>query len=326
MNKKIVITGGAGFIGSHLTEYYLQKGDQVTVIDDLSSGKIENLSITKHPNLTFCQADILRFKDLETIIKNSDIVYNMAAKVGMFHVLKHPVDTMHCNIEILNRILEIIVSLEQKPLLVVASSSEVYGAHLTPVKEEDFLRVDSTRKSHAGYYVSKLCNEVMAMSYHKEKKIPVIIIRFFNTIGPRQTGRYGMVVPRFIKQALQNEPITIHGDGRQIRSFCDVKNVCMLLDKLCNNSASVGEIINVGNDMEISILELATLIKKLTHSSSVFEFKTYEETYGSDYSVIEYRRPNLDKIRKITGLDCCWDIEETIQNIIFFIKNHPDIT
>ncbi|MCC5792020.1 MAG: NAD-dependent epimerase/dehydratase family protein [Legionellaceae bacterium] len=320
MKQKIAIIGGAGFIGSHLTEYYLQQGAQVTVVDNLSSGSLDNLSAFDHSNLTFYPEDALVFAGLDRIIMHSDIVYNMAAQVGMFHVLQHPIDTMHTNIDIVNRLLYIMAGLARKPLFVVASSSEVYGAHHSAVAEDDLLRIDSSQKSHAGYYVSKLCNEVMAMSFYKEKQVPVIIIRLFNTIGPRQTGRYGMVVPRFIGQALHHEPLTIHGDGQQIRSFCDVKRVCLLLDAICKNSVSIGEIINVGNDMEISILQLATLIKQLTGSHSTFDFKSYREVYGEDYSVIGYRRPNLDKIRRISGQSCQWGIEETLQAIIHDMK------
>lgn len=323
--NKILITGGAGFIGSHLVDYYLDSGARVTVIDDLSTGKYENIqSHQNNERFTFIHADILHYEALKKIISDVDLIYNMAAMVGMFNVIEHPVKTLNTNINILERLLTILVGLKQKPRLIVASSSEVYGSSGKPMKESDALVIDSTIKAHASYSVSKLCNEINAMAYFKEHHIPVVIVRIFNTIGPRQTGQYGMVVPRFVKQAIQGNPLIIFGDGKQTRSFCYVKDLCFQLHALAEHSNTIGQIINVGNDMQISIIELAELVCKITASKSVLKYEDYHSIYGEDSLEIMHRKPDLSELKRFIGHPCQWDISEAIQSVYQYFTKRID--
>ena len=223
----ILITGGAGFIGSHLAEYHLSLNDSVIVVDDLSTGKADNINrFQQNDNFAFYHADLLSWPDLDYHLAKTDIVYHMAAVVGMFNVIEMPIKTLNVNIHGTERLMSSIATLDKKPLTLIASSSEVYGSKPDAMKESDVLLLEATNKSHASYPISKLCNEICAMAYYKEKNIPVIVTRLFNTTGPRQSSRYGMVLPRFIQQALRNEPLTIFDDGLQTRCFCDVRDLC----------------------------------------------------------------------------------------------------
>jgi UDP-glucose 4-epimerase len=320
--KHILITGGAGFIGSNLAAYYLAKGDAVTVIDNLVTGSLENIkSLLKHRCFQFHNEDLLNYKGLAELVASSDRVFNMAAIVGVHKVIDNPLQTLKVNVEIVSRLLDIIAHLDKKPILFVASSSEVYGDNHKALKESDILRIDPTYKNHSSYPVSKLCNESEAMAYYKEKKVPVVIGRLFNTIGVHQTFRYGMVVPRFVKQALSHEPITIYGDGHQTRSFCDVDLMCRLLDKLMENPKSIGEIVNIGNGCEISVLNMARLIKKVTHSDSKLEFIPYDVAYGKNYNIINNRKPDLTKLNKLTGISGCFEFSETILKVARYYES-----
>lgn len=322
MTKKILITGGAGFIGSHLADLYIDRGHCVTVIDDLSTGLHENIHhLENHPNFTFIHHEIQSYSHLHELVSESDVIFNMAAMVGMFNVIEHPIKTLKVNMHLVDQLLSIITVLKKKPLLVVASSSEVYGSNPKAMREDDPLSIESAKKNHASYTISKLCNEITAMAYYNEQQLPVIIARIFNTVGPRQRGRYGMVVPRFVKEAMNNEPLTIYGDGTQTRSFCHVKHTCSLLHDLSENPESIGKIVNVGNDAKVSILQLAELVKKITHSSSTLEFSPFEEIFGDNYLIIHDRQPDVSLLSSLVGHPCHWDIDEAIEDVYRYYSN-----
>lgn len=313
----ILIIGGAGFIGSHLVDYYLKLGEKIIVIDNLSTGKLSNIKAHQgKSNFTFYEADALEWPGLEDTLTHCDIIYDLAAVVGMFNVLEKPIATLHTNISITERLLSLVAGLKNKPLIIIASSSEVYGSSTTPMQETDSLSIQATNKSHASYPISKLCNEVMGMAYHKEKKIPVIILRIFNTIGPKQSARYGMVLPRFIQQALKNEPLTIFSNGKQTRTFCDVRDMCHMFHQLAISTKGIGEIINVGGEKAISIIELADKVKMITCSKSTYHFQSFAEVYGEDYINIEERAPNLNKLKSIINYERRWTLEATIDDMI----------
>lgn len=318
---KILILGGAGFIGSHLTDYHLFQNDTVIAVDNLNTGKLSNIhGHLDNPNFLFYQKNILDWDELGAVAAQSDIIYDLAAMVGMFNVIEHPIHTLQVNVNITQKLLEIIAQLSKKPKVVIASSSEVYGSKTSAMKEEDALITAATNRAHSSYPISKMCNEIAGIAYYKEKQLPVLIVRIFNTVGPRQSSRYGMVLPRFIKQALNHEPLTIFSDGLQTRCFCDVRDLCHILHQLTQTEKSVGEIVNVGNDKPISILDLAKLVIKITDSQSKMVFQTYEEVYGhDDYIDIEHRRPDLKKLQGMIDYHHQWTLEDTIQDIIRFL-------
>jgi len=313
----ILITGGAGFIGSHLAKHHLSLNDNVVVVDNLSTGKLDNIkNLFENRNFSFYETDLLLWPDLYHNLAQCDVVYHMAAMVGMFNVIEHPIDTLNVNIHGVDRLLALVAKLDKKPQIVVASSSEVYGSKPKAMKENEMLLLEATNKAHASYPISKLCNEISAIAYYKEKNIPVIITRLFNTVGPNQSSRYGMVLPRFIKQALHNEPLTIFDNGLQTRCFCDVRDLCNMLDRLAQSKNSLGQIINVGNNKSISILDLAKLVIKKTKSKSQLKFQKFDDVYGPEYINIEHRKPDLTKLKTIIDYEPQWTLEHTINDII----------
>lgn len=318
---KVLVTGGGGFIGSHLVDYHLALNDFVFVIDNLSTGKFKNISEhIGNPNFSFYKADLSKCPDLEFILAQCDIVYDLAAVVGMFNIIEKPISTLHVNVDGTEKLLSTIAKFERKPLLVIASSSEVYGAKSTAMNENDALLIPSANKAHASYPVSKICNEIMGMAYFKEKKLPVIIARIFNTVGTRQSSRYGMVLPRFIRQSLRNEPLTIFSDGLQTRCFCDVRDLCKILHLLTQTEKSWGQIINVGNDKVISILDLAKLVIDLSQSNSGLKFQAYDDVYGKEYIEIPHRKPDLTKLKTLIDYSPKWTLENTIQDNINYLN------
>lgn len=322
---KILVTGGAGFIGSHIVDYHMSQGDTVYVIDNLTSGQKSNIEPwISNENFHFIEANLLDCKELQQVLPCVERVYHFAAMVGMFRVLEAPVATLDVNLLSLRYILEIIKNQAQKPLVIVASSSEVYGNQKTTLPETTPLIIEDSSKSHAAYAISKMCNESMAIAYFQQYQIPCIVARIFNTIGPRQTGRYGMVVPRFVKQALNNEAITIFADGEQKRSFCDVRDLVGLIQGLCNNKRAIGQIINVGNKQTITIKKLAELIKSLIDNcSSQLTYKPYNEVYNQGYIVIKERIIDTEKLSSLSDYHPKYRLEDTINELIKSSESRP---
>lgn len=316
----VLITGGAGFIGSHLAQLHVERGDTVTVIDNLSTGSLHNIkALLSHPRFLFIEMDLCACQDLVTLIEQVDRVYHLAAVLGMFRVLENPVMTITVNIHTTEYLLNIIKNVYKKPVVIIASSSEVYGNQIGPLDEEHGLLLESTLKNHSTYPIAKLCNESMALSYFHEFKVPCIIARIFNTIGLGQSSHYGMVVPRFIKQALKQEPITIFGDGSQKRSFCDVHDTAQILNQIGDIEALIGQIINVGHHQFITIKELAQTIKTLAGSSSELTYTPYEDVYHGGYIDIHERQIDPKKLLAYTQYTYRWNLTDTLNALI---KHH----
>jgi UDP-glucose 4-epimerase len=321
----VLVTGGAGFIGSHLVEYHLGKGDRVHAVDTLTTGSAANIEPFRgHPDFHFDQADILTWEGLEKAAAWADRIYHMAAEVGVYRVLAEPIRVMATNIAGTERLLRAVNAGGWKPQVIIASSSEVYGPAPAPELREDAeLIIRSGARSRWNYAVSKLADEALGLSYARKHGLPITIVRFFNTTGPRQTGRYGMVVPRFVRQAVKGEPITIYGDGSQTRSFCDVRDTVAALDLLAANPVSAGEIVNVGNNREISIGDLAHLVKARAQSASPIEFVPYDQAYGEEFEDIPRRRPAIDKLLRLTGFSHRWTLEQTLDDLIQRLRQQP---
>ncbi|HSN00807.1 MAG TPA: NAD-dependent epimerase/dehydratase family protein [Rudaea sp.] len=314
----VLITGGAGFIGSHLAGLHLARGDQVHAVDDLSTGLRENLAEYEDlPNFRFDEADVLVWDKLEHAVGWADRVYHLAAVVGVYRVIAEPTKVLATNIAGTERLLRAAHSGGWKPQVVIASSSEVYGHNDEHVLREDQDLTVSTRAgTRWGYSVSKIADEALGLSYAQRFGIPAVITRFFNTIGPRQVGHYGMVVPRFVAQAVRNEPITVFGGGTQTRSFCDVRDTVVALDALAGRIGRKTEIVNVGNDREISIANLAELVIRRAGSRSQIRHVTLRDAYGEDFEDIRRRRPSLDKLRGLTGFTHRYTLEQTIEDLV----------
>ena len=313
---KVLITGGAGFIGSHLSDVYLGRGDKVHVMDDLSTGAATNIAhLKKHERFSYTIDSVTNVPVLAELVDDADIVVHLAAAVGVKLIVSSPVHTIETNI----RGTEIVLSLankKKKPVL-IASTSEVYGkAAKVPFSEDDDLVIGATTKGRWAYACSKAIDEFLALAYWKEKKLPVVVVRLFNTVGPRQTGQYGMVLPTFIRQALAEQPITVYGDGTQSRSFTFVGDVVGALAKLMDTPAAVGQVFNVGNGKEISILDLAKLVKARTKSRSEITFTPYDQAYESGFEDMPRRVPDISRIQKLIGFRPTLDIAEIIDGIV----------
>lgn len=314
----VFISGGAGFIGSHLTEYHLNKGDKVHVLDNLSTGRLENLQpFLDNPQFKFSQNDVINWPDLSSAIAWADRVYHLAAVVGVQRVLEDPVRVMNTNMAGTERLLNTVDKSIWSPQVLLASSSEVYGFNdASPYSESDSLVFASGGRLRWSYALTKLADEYLGFAYHRGHKMDVKIVRLFNTVGPRQVGRYGMVLPRFVKQAVNNEAITVFGDGKQTRSFCDVRDTVVALDLLAGCDQAAGEVVNVGNDREISINYLADLVCERANSKSTISRLSYGEAYGEEFEDIRRRRPLLDKLKGYTGFKPKWTLEQTIDDLI----------
>ncbi|HXG27381.1 MAG TPA: NAD-dependent epimerase/dehydratase family protein [Nevskiales bacterium] len=318
---RVVITGGAGFIGSHLTEYHLARGDEVQVVDDLSTGTRASVLLYQgSPGYHFSEADILDWPELEAAVAGADRIYHMAAVVGMFRVLNQPIEVTRVNVLGTERVLQAMVKTGSRAQIVIPSSSSVY-AHAAP----DNLRegadvVLSTRNPLINYAASKLTNEIQGRAYAQEHELPVVIVRLFNAIGPRQSGMYGFVVPRFVQQALTGEPLTVFGDGTQTRSFCDVRDTVAMLDTLAGTPAAYGQVVNVGNDHEVPIRQLAELVKHRAGSASELQYVPFAKAYGQDFEQIPQRRPILDRLYQLTGYRHRWTLEQTVDDLIGFYR------
>lgn len=315
-NKKILITGGAGFIGSHLAEKLIEKDNKVIVVDNLSTGRIENIRhLENNKNFKFIKGSVLNEDLMEELVEQVDRVYHLAAAVGVRMILGKPLNSLLTNIKGTEIVLKEAAKKKIKVLLV--SSSEVCGKdEKVPFCEEDDRTYGSVYNDRWVYAFSKAVDEFLGLAYWREKKLPVVIVRLFNVIGPKQIGRYGMVVPTFIKQALLRKPITVFGDGKQTRCFADVEDVVKALIKLVATKKAEGHVINLGSSDEISINQLARKVKALTKSSSKIAHLPYKKAYPDGYEDFRRRVPDISKIKKLIGYQPKVNLEESVKKII----------
>lgn len=317
---RYLITGGAGFIGSHLAEKLLHQGHSVAIIDDLSTGSIRNIEHLKgKADFRYVIDTVLNRPLLAELVDDCDTLFHLAAAVGVKLIVESPVRTIETNIKGTEAVLECANKKKKKVLL--TSTSEVYGkASKVPFAEEDDLVLGPTFKGRWSYACSKAIDEFLALAYCKEKKLPVVIARLFNTVGPRQTSRYGMVVPTFVRQALRGHPITVYGDGTQSRSFTHVNDAVGALIQLAQHPDAVGEVFNVGSDEEITIEELARLTKKMTNSSSEIRHVPYGEAYEEGFEDMRRRVPDLSKIEQLLGYRPTRSLREIVQDVIDYFQ------
>jgi len=317
---KTLITGGAGFIGSHLAERLLGDGDDVVVVDNLSTGSLKNIEIFRtHPNFEFVEGDICNVGLVESLAEGCEVIFHLAAAVGVKLIADRPVHTIETNISGTEVVLDAANKFCRK--ILIASSSEVYGkSEAIPFGEEDDIVLGSTSLSRWSYACSKAIDEFLGLAFHQQYGLDVIICRFFNTIGPKQSGQYGMVVPSFVQSALKNQPLSIYGTGRQCRCFCYVKDVVEAVIGLVNCSSAAGSVYNIGSTEEISIEELADRIIDLTSSKSKKQFISYEEAYGKPIDDMMRRVPNLQRIKQTIGWKPKTTLDETLKTIIDFSR------
>lgn len=316
----ILITGGAGFIGSHLAEKLLKQGNKIIVLDNLSTGSLENVKhLRDNPDFTLHIGSILNYELLEELISQCKIVYHMAAAVGVKYIIENPLLSLRTNIVGTENVLEL--SHKYKCKVLVASTSEIYGkSDNTPFKEEDDRLLGSTHISRWGYSTAKAVDEFLALAFHREKKLPVVIVRLFNTVGPRQTGQYGMVIPKFVKAALLDQPLVIHGTGKQSRCFTDVDDVSDALIKLMATPKCEGKIFNVGSTESISIEELAHKIKKAAKSKSKIEYMAYEDVFEEGFEDMMKRMPDISKLEQAIGYKRKYKLDQIIERVISYYE------
>jgi UDP-glucose 4-epimerase len=323
----VLITGGAGFIGSHLARYHLARGDAVFAVDDLSTGATTNIAaFAANPHFRFERADVVTWSGLDAAVARADCIYHLAAVVGMFEVLQRPVEVLRVNIIGCERVLEAAAASGRRPQIVLASSSSVYGPSPPEQMHEEADIVMVPDSPLLNYALSKLANEVQGQAYAQERALPVVIVRLFNTIGPGQAGMYGFVVPRFVQQALAGEPITVFGDGLQTRSFCDVRDTVAFLAALAETPAANGQVVNVGDEHEITIRALAELIRTRASSASPIEYVSYAEAYGQAFEQIPQRRPALDRLHALINVRPRWNLEATIDDLVAYYRGHAATT
>lgn len=320
---QVLITGGAGFIGSHLAEHLLAAGEKVFVIDDLSTGSIENIAHLKnHPRFGYCIASIMNEALVAELADECDVVFHLAAAVGVRLVVQSPVRTIETNVRGAEVILE--KAAKKQKVVVIASTSEVYGkSNKVPFAEDDDLVIGPSNRGRWSYACSKAIDEFLALAYWKERRLPVIVVRFFNTVGPRQTGRYGMVLPNFVRQALSNHAITVFGTGKQSRCFCYVGDAVEALARLVRNQTAVGEVFNIGSSEEITIEELAQRVRRLTGSRSEIIYVPYDKAYEEGFEDMVRRVPDLEKIGKLIGFRARTPLDDTIKLVATFESSRP---
>ncbi len=313
---KVLVTGGAGFIGSHLAERLLNDGNQVAVIDNLSSGSLKNIDdIRKHADFEFIEGDIRNVELMEPLTERCDLIFHLAAAVGVRLIAEDPVHTIETNIGGTETVLDIANKFGQK--ILIASSSEVYGKNEdVPFSEEDNIVLGSTSMPRWSYACSKAIDEFLGLAFYQQYGLGVVIARFFNTIGPRQTGQYGMVVPRFVRMALENEPVTIYGTGKQTRCFCYVGDVVEAVIRLMNSDETTGRVYNVGSNEEISIEALADKIIEITGSKSEKKFVPYETAYGRPIEDMMRRVPCIERIRQAVGWQSGTSLDQVLRKIV----------
>ncbi|ACL05789.1 NAD-dependent epimerase/dehydratase [Desulfatibacillum aliphaticivorans] len=322
---RILITGGAGFIGSHLAEAYLKQGDEVYVIDDLSTGSLDNLAHLQaneeYAKRLFVHVDtILNHDILLQMIGTCDVVFHMAAAVGVQYILDNPLRSIRINIRGTEMVLDLCAKFKKKVL--IASSSEVYGKHLhAPLVETDNIIYGPSSKFRWSYAASKLMDEFTALAHHRENGLEAIVVRFFNTVGPRQTGTYGMVIPRLVSQALTGKDLTVYGDGEQSRTFTYVEDVVKAVMLLVKHPEAAGEVFNIGGVEEISIKDLAYKIVEKVGSSSQVKLIPYEEAFPADFEDMQRRLPSIEKLKNLTGYAPTTDLNAILDKVIEFFRN-----
>jgi UDP-glucose 4-epimerase len=320
---RVLITGGAGFIGSHLADACLGRGDEVFVLDDLSTGSIDNIShLRGSPRFHYTIESVHHAPTVAELVDQCDVVFHLAAAVGVRLIVESPVRTIETNVHGTEVVLA--AANKKKKKVLIASTSEVYGLSTdVPFREDGCLVLGPTTKGRWSYACSKAIDEFLALAYWRERKLPTVIVRLFNTVGPRQTGQYGMVVPTFIKQALTARPITIHGDGTQSRCFTDVGDVVGALIGLMDHPGAVGEVFNVGSNEEVTIQELAERVKALTGSSSEIVHIPYEKAYGQGFEDMPRRIPDISKIGGLIGYRPRKSLDEILAGVIDFFRDAP---
>ena len=316
----IMITGGAGFIGSHLSERLLDDGHQVVAIDDLSTGAIANIDhLRSHPHFTHVIDSIFNESMVAEHIDRCDAVFHLAAAVGVKLIVEAPVRTIETNVHGTEVILR--NASKKRKLVVIASTSEVYGKQtVVPFSETDDLLLGCPHQHRWAYACSKALDEFLGLAYWKEQQLPVIIVRLFNTVGPRQTGRYGMVIPNFVRQALAGDPLTVYGDGSQTRSFADVTDVVRALAGLLDEPKAIGDIFNIGNPEEISILELAAQVKAVADSASEVVTVPYEQAYAAGFEDMPRRVPDISKVRDLIGWNPTLSLADILERIVAHMR------
>lgn len=328
---KVLITGGAGFIGSHLAEFCLKRGDEVYIVDNLSTGSLSNIRHLQTDNqyrqrLFLFTDSILNFDLMFELISVCDVVFHLAAAVGVKFILDNPLESIRVNIQGTEIVLNHCAKLKKRILL--TSSSEVYGKHThAPLVETDNIIYGPSSKFRWSYAASKLMDEFTALAYHRTKSLEVIIVRLFNTVGPKQTGAYGMVIPRLVSQAISDRPLTVYGDGRQTRTFTYVADVVEALTALMDTGTACGEVFNVGGTDEISIIRLAQKIIEITGSRSTIQMIPYDQAFEKDFEDMQRRVPGIEKIKRLIGFEPKTDLDAILARVIEYIRlNPPDIT
>jgi UDP-glucose 4-epimerase len=317
---RYLITGGAGFIGSHLAERLLEKGEQVVLLDNLSTGSMENIRHLKGSDRLEYHLDGIENRQiLAELVDDADVIVHLAAAVGVKLIVESPVRTIETNVNGTQMILE--AASKKKKLVLIASTSEVYGKNTNvPFHEDADLVLGATTKGRWSYAASKALDEFLALSYWKEKKQPVIVVRFFNTVGPRQTGRYGMVLPNFVKRALDGVPIEVYGNGQQSRCFCDVRDTVEALLRLMPLDRAVGEVINIGNTEEVTIENLAKIVKHRMGSDSPIQFVPYDKAYEPGFEDMMRRVPSIEKLHALTGFRPQTNLADIIDRVSAYFR------
>jgi UDP-glucose 4-epimerase len=314
--RKVLVTGGAGCIGSHLCEALLNRGDEVVALDDLSTGRLDNIAhLLESKRFRLTISSILDLAGIEPLIRQAEVVFHLAAVVGVKKIIDAPVETIETNVLGSHHVLALAARFRK--LCFVASTSEVYGKSAKhPFTEDDDVVYGPTTKSRWSYACSKAIDEFLALAYHQSQKLPVVVGRFFNTTGPRQTGRYGMVLPRFVNQALRGEPITVYGTGRQTRCFADVRDVVRAVLRLVEEPSAVGQVFNIGNPEEVSIYELAQLVKTMSGSASAISLIPYDEAYQPGFEDMDRRVPSITKVSRLIGYRPKYRLREIVRQVI----------
>lgn len=321
---RALITGGAGFIGSHLTEYLLDESYDVRVVDDLSTGTVANLEHLETDDLSVIRGDVAEAPLIDDLVRDCDVVFHLAAAVGVRRIVDNPIESITTNIKGTETVLESAARWGKR--IVIASTSEVYGKSTrVPFNENDDLLLGPTKNIRWGYAASKAIDEYLTFAYVRDRDLQATIVRFFNTVGPRQTGRYGMVIPTFVRQALDGDEITVHGDGTQRRAFGHVADVITAVHELSVREDTIGEVFNVGSDDEISIFDLAELVRSRAESDSAIVSLPYDDAWTIEgFEDIKRRVPDLSKIRSWIGYDPSWSIEMIVDDVIDHFRAQPD--